>query len=50
MLRRLAGFDLGTTITSALRVKTTGFEHSFLANRSCGSAMLAEANTSAGAP
>ena len=27
MLWMCAGFDFGTTITSVLRVKTTGFEH-----------------------
>src|ERR1700751_3200848 len=50
MLWMLAGFDLGTTITSVLRVKTTGFEHRPFWKSWVGSVMLADANTSAGAP
>src|SRR6478752_343985 len=50
MLWMLAGFDLGTTITSVFRVKTTGFEHRPDWKSWMGSVMLAEANTSAGAP
>ena len=45
-----AEFDFGTTITSVLRVKTTGFEHSPCEWSCLGSVMLAEAKTSAGAP
>ena len=45
-----AGFAVGTTITSVLRVKTTGFEQSPAWKSCVGSVMLAEANTSAGAP
>ena len=45
-----AGFDFGTTITSVLRVKTTGLEQSPFANSWFGSVMFADANTSAGAP
>src|SRR5580765_88476 len=50
MLRSFAGFELGTTITSVFRVKTTGFEHVPLALSWLGSVMFAEAKTSAGAP
>src|SRR6476620_9715477 len=50
MLRMLAGFELGTTITSVFRVKTTGFEHRPDWKSWIGRVMLAEANTSAGAP
>src|ERR1700751_3359247 len=50
MLWMLAGFDLGTTITSVLRVKTTGFEHRPFRKSWVGSVMWADANTSAGAP
>src|ERR1700745_3480302 len=45
-----AGFDFGTTITSVLRVKTFGFEQSPCWKSCVGSVMLADANTSAGAP
>src|SRR3954467_3041723 len=45
-----AGFDLGTTTTSALRVKTTGFEQRPFAWSCFGRAVFAEAKTSAGAP
>ena len=50
MLWMCAGFFRGTTITSLLRVKTTGFEQRFCWKSCVGSVMLAEANTSAGAP
>jgi hypothetical protein len=50
MLRMWAGFDRGTTITSWLRVKTTGFEQRPSAYSPLGSVMLADAKTSAGAP
>src|SRR5713101_7671797 len=50
MLRMCAGFELGTTITSLLRAKATGFEQSPSWKSFLGSVMLAEANTSAGAP
>ncbi len=46
----VGGVLLGTTITSLLRVKTTGFEQRSSWKSSVGSVMLAEANTSAGAP
>ena len=45
-----AGFAFGTTTTSVLRVKTTGFEHRPFENSWFGSVMFAEAKTSAGAP
>ena len=45
-----AGFAFGTTITSLLRVNSTGFEHSPFWKSWIGRVMLAEANTSAGAP
>src|SRR5437868_8371673 len=45
-----AGFAFGTTITTMLRVKTTGLEHSPFARSWFGSFMSAEAKTSAGAP
>ncbi len=45
-----AGFDVGTTSTSRLRVNTTGFCTSPPANSWAGIVVLAEANTSAGAP
>ena len=45
-----AGFDVGTTSTSRLRVKTTGFCTSPFANSCAGIVVFAEANTSAGAP
>ncbi len=44
------GLLFGTTTTSVLRVKTTGFEHSPAELSISGSFMFAEANTSAGAP
>src|SRR4051794_21315244 len=44
------GFDDGTTTTSVLRVKTTGFEQSPFALSWFVRVMLAEAKTSAGAP
>ena len=50
MLWMPAGFDFGTTITSVLRVNTTGFEQSPFAYSWFGSVMFAEAKTSAGAP
>ena len=40
----------GTTITSAFRVNTTGDAHSLSAWSSAGSAVFADAKTSAGAP
>src|SRR5438874_4233058 len=45
-----AGFAFGTTITTMLRVKTTGLEQSPFAWSWFGSFMSAEAKTSAGAP
>ena len=50
MLWMFAGFDFGTTITSVLRVKTTGFEQRPFAIELRGNVVFAEANTSAGAP
>ena len=45
-----AGFEVGTTSTSRLRVNTTGFCTSFFAKSCAGIVVFAEANTSAGAP
>src|SRR5215471_18481094 len=45
-----AGLLFGTTITSLFRVKTIGLEQRLFWKSWSGSAMLAEANTSAGAP
>src|SRR4029077_10085956 len=45
-----AGFDFGTTTTSVLRVKTTGWEQSPRENSCAGRVVFAEAKTSAGAP
>ena len=45
-----AGFEVGTTSTSRLRVNTTGFCTSCFANSCAGIVVFAEANTSAGAP
>ena len=45
-----AGFEVGTTSTSRLRVNTTGFWTSPFANSWSGIVVFAEANTSAGAP
>ncbi len=45
-----AGFELGTTITSLLRVKTIGLEQKPSWNSPFGRVMFAEAKTSAGAP
>ena len=45
-----AGFEVGTTSTSRLRVKTTGFCTRPFAKSWSGIVVFAEANTSAGAP
>jgi len=45
-----AGFDFGTIRMSALRVNTTGFSTIPSPYSFCGSAVFAEAKTSAGAP
>ena len=45
-----AGFDFGTTITSVLRVKFTGFSTRPCAKSIAGIVVFADANTSAGAP
>src|SRR5581483_2692690 len=50
MLLISAGFDFGTTITSVLRVKTTGFSTTPCAKSCAGSVVFADAKTSAGAP
>ena len=50
MLLMPAGFAFGTTITRVLRVKTTGFSTTPDAKSCAGSVVLADANTSAGAP
>src|ERR671923_2654330 len=44
------GFERGTISTIAFRAKAAGFAHSLSLLRLVGSAMFAEANTSAGAP
>src|SRR5579871_675590 len=44
------GLDLGTTITSVLRVKSTGCSIRPFANSCAGIVVFADANTSAGAP
>ncbi len=50
MLWTFAGFAVGTTITSVLRVNTTGCEQSPLLKSCVGRVRFADANTSAGAP
>src|SRR6266849_1512499 len=45
-----AGFDFGTTMTSVLRVKSTGFSTRPCAKSIAGIVVFAEAKTSAGAP
>src|SRR5436190_14161582 len=50
MLLMPAGFDFGTTTTSVLRVKTTGFSTTPDAESCAGNVVFADAKTSAGAP